>query len=131
MPNYDQLDRDTLIRLLQRRDAERQLGLVWECDELEAERALRRWDEGDGFYPDFVVSLEGRDKPDGVALLEVKGDFLWNKDSEVEKAAARHPDYGDVFMVGRARGARDFIYLRKLGGKLDNGGAFDVARMRW
>ena len=92
---------------------------------------LYRWDEGDGFYPDFVVSLEGRDKPDGVALLEVKGDFLWNKESEVEKAAARHPDYGDVFMVGRARGARDFIYLRKLGGKLDNGGAFDVARMRW
>ena len=40
MPNYDQLDRDTLIRLLQRRDAERQLGLVWERDELEAERAL-------------------------------------------------------------------------------------------
>lgn len=92
---------------------------------------LYRWDEGDGFYPDFVVSLEGRDKPDGVALLEVKGDFLWNKDSEVEKAAARHPDYGDVFMVGRARGARDFIFLRKLGGKLDDGGAFDVARMRW
>jgi adenine-specific DNA-methyltransferase len=40
MPNYEQLDRDTLIRLLQRRDAERQLGLVWERDELEAERAL-------------------------------------------------------------------------------------------
>jgi hypothetical protein len=92
---------------------------------------LYRWDEGDGFYPDFVVSLEGRDKPDGVALLEVKGDFLWNKESEVEKATARHPDYGDVFMVGRARGARDFIYLRKLGGKLDDGGVFDVARMRW
>ncbi|MCW4473683.1 site-specific DNA-methyltransferase [Xanthomonas sp. H13-6] len=37
---YDHLDRDTLIRLLQRRDAERQLGLVWERDEIEAERAL-------------------------------------------------------------------------------------------
>lgn len=36
MPNYDRLDRDTLIRLPERRDAERQLGLVWECDELEA-----------------------------------------------------------------------------------------------
>lgn len=30
---YDDLDRDTLIRLLERRDAERQLGLVWERDE--------------------------------------------------------------------------------------------------
>lgn len=37
---YDHLDRDTLVRLLQRRDAERQLGLVWERDEIEADRAL-------------------------------------------------------------------------------------------
>lgn len=40
MSRYDILDRDTLVRLLQRRDAERQLGLVWERDEIEAERAL-------------------------------------------------------------------------------------------
>lgn len=66
MPNHDRLDRDTLIRLLQWRDAERQLGLVWERDELEAERALND----------------------------------------------------------------DFIYLRRPGGKPDDGGAFDVARMR-
>ena len=37
--DYDTLDRDTLIRLLQRRDAERQLGLVWERDDIEAEKA--------------------------------------------------------------------------------------------
>lgn len=37
---YDHLDRQTLIGLLQRRDAERQLGLVWERDELEADQAL-------------------------------------------------------------------------------------------
>ena len=40
--DYEHLDRDALIRLLQRRDAERQLGLVWERDEIEAERALAR-----------------------------------------------------------------------------------------
>lgn len=40
MSRYDHLDRDTLIRLLERRDAERQLGLVWERDEIEADRAL-------------------------------------------------------------------------------------------
>lgn len=45
MSQYDHLDRDALIRLLQRRDAERQLGLVWERDEhsggaLEADNAL-------------------------------------------------------------------------------------------
>ncbi len=37
---YDDLERDALIRLLQRRDAERQLGLVWERDEIEADTAL-------------------------------------------------------------------------------------------
>ncbi len=40
MPDYDTLDRETLIRLLQRRDAERQLGLVWERDEIEADSAI-------------------------------------------------------------------------------------------
>jgi len=40
MSRYDHLDREALIRLLQRRDAERQLGLVWERDEIEADKAL-------------------------------------------------------------------------------------------
>lgn len=40
MSAYEHLDRDALIRLLQRRDAERQLGLVWERDEIEADKAL-------------------------------------------------------------------------------------------
>lgn len=40
MSRYDHLERDDLIRLLQRRDAERELGLVWERDELEADKAL-------------------------------------------------------------------------------------------
>ncbi|HEU4663731.1 MAG TPA: DNA methyltransferase [Dokdonella sp.] len=37
---YEHHTREQLIRLLQRRDAERQLGLVWERDEIEADRAL-------------------------------------------------------------------------------------------
>jgi adenine-specific DNA-methyltransferase len=40
VPKYDDLDKDVLVRLLQRRDAERQLGLVWERDEIEADAAL-------------------------------------------------------------------------------------------
>ena len=40
MSKYDHLDREQLIRLLQRRDAERQLGLVWERDQIEADSAL-------------------------------------------------------------------------------------------
>lgn len=40
MNKYDHLEKDALIRLLERRDADRQLGLVWERDEIEADRAL-------------------------------------------------------------------------------------------
>jgi len=40
MSRYEHLDRDQLIRLLQRRDAERQLGLVWEREEIETDAAI-------------------------------------------------------------------------------------------
>lgn len=90
---------------------------------------LYRWDEGEGFFPDFVVCM--RDRPGGIALLEVKGEHLWGKDSEVEKADAVHPAYGRVYMVGRRRGASDLEFLRPLGGKLQSDGAFDPARLRF
>lgn len=92
---------------------------------------LYRWDDGAGFYPDFVVSLHQRETPDGIALLEVKGSQLWRKIEEVEKATARHADYGPVFMVGRERGQTSFNHLRKLDEKLDKDGAFAVERLRW
>lgn len=92
---------------------------------------LYRWDDGDGFYPDFVVSLVERDTPEGIALLEVKGHQFWGDPHEVEKATARHTDYGPVFMVGRARGQRDFTHLRKLGDKLNTDGPFAVERLRY
>lgn len=91
---------------------------------------LYRWDEGDGFYPDFVVCMEGRAAP-GLALLEVKGHHLWGLDSEVDKSAAVHRDYGAVFMVGRRRGERDFAFLRGLEGKLSSAGTFSVERLRF
>jgi hypothetical protein len=92
---------------------------------------LYRWDDGEGFYPDFVVSLAERDTPDGIALLEVKGNQFWGKTEEVEKATARHTDYGPVFMVGRERGQATFNHLRKLGERLDKDGAFAVERLRY
>ena len=91
---------------------------------------LYRWDEGAGYYPDFVVCLDAR-PGNGIALLEVKGDFLAGKDSEVEKASAVHPDYGRVYMTGRQRGERDFAFLRELGGKLRSAGAFSVEQLQF
>jgi hypothetical protein len=91
---------------------------------------LYRWDEGDGYYPDFVVRLHRRPGA-GIALLEVKGAFLAGKDSEVDKAAAEHRDYGRVCMVGRQRGTEAFEFFRDLGGKLQGAGAFSVAQLQF
>lgn len=91
---------------------------------------LYRWDEGQGFYPDFVVCVEGREGA-GIVLLEVKGDFLAGKDSEVDKASATHPYYGRVVMVGRKRNERDFSVLRELGGKLQSAGGFSVEQLQF
>lgn len=37
---YDGLTRDQLVQLLEKHDRSRKLGLVWERDEIEADRAL-------------------------------------------------------------------------------------------
>jgi adenine-specific DNA-methyltransferase len=39
---YDTLSRGQLIALLKKRDAERRLGLVWERDEIDADKAIDR-----------------------------------------------------------------------------------------
>lgn len=92
---------------------------------------LYRWDEGSGFFPDFVVAIEGRETRDNIALLEVKGAHLWGKEKEPEKADAVHPDYGRVYMVGRKRGEKDFKFLRNQGGQLVEESTFEVSRMAW
>ncbi len=91
---------------------------------------LYRWDEGDGFFPDFVAAVEGRTTLHGIVLLEVKGGHLWGEPKEVEKSTAVHPDYGPVLMVGRRRGEREFHHLRKLGERLETDGVFSVDRLR-
>ena len=91
---------------------------------------LYRWDEGKGYFPDFVVSVDGRNSKDGIMLLEVKGGHLWGEPEEVEKSTAVHPDYGPVLMVGRRRGEREFHHLRKLGERLETDGVFSVDRLR-
>ncbi len=113
----EQLDASPLVCWWHRNTPPRGLGLY-------------RWDDGAGFYPDFVVCVEGR-PGSGIALLEPKGEHLWGKDSEVDKSAAVHPDHGRVFMVGRRRGERAFVFLRELGGKLQSDGAFSIDRMRF
>ncbi len=92
---------------------------------------LYAWDEGDGFYPDFVISIEERPTPDGIALLEVKGSHLWAQPKEVEKGSALHPDHGRVYMVGRRKGEQEFHFLLPLKDRLEPEGVFQINRLRW
>lgn len=113
----EQLDSSPLVRWWHRNSPPNGVGLY-------------RWDDGAGFFPDFVVSLH--DRPgDGIALLEPKGAHLWGLESEIEKSAAVHSDYGRVFMVGRKRGERNFTFLRPLGNRLQSNGAFSIDRLRF
>ncbi|WP_394002843.1 DEAD/DEAH box helicase [Luteimonas sp. WGS1318] len=113
----EQLDRHPLVRWWHRNVPHRGVGLY-------------RWDDGAGFYPDFIVHLP--DRPgDGIALLEPKGPHLWGVPTEVEKSTASHIDYGRVFMVGRKRSTREFMFLRELGGSLQSDGVFSVERLRF
>jgi superfamily II DNA or RNA helicase len=90
--------------------------------------ALYGWDDGEGYFPDFVVALKGRETDGGIALLEVKGAHLW--DAEKDKADAKHLSYGRCFMVGRKRGG-EFEFLRLFGSDLQPDGRFEPGRMRW
>ncbi|WP_242164972.1 DEAD/DEAH box helicase family protein [Lysobacter sp. M15] len=117
------------LAIAQQLDANR-LVIWWHRNPSRTGVGLYRWDQGAGYYPDFVVCLQQRPGA-GIALLEVKGDFLSGKDSEVEKAAAVHREYGRVYMAGRKRGERDFMFLRDLGGKLQSAGAFSVEQLQF
>jgi len=56
---YEHLDKDALVRLLQRRDAERQLGLVWERDDIDADAAIN----GDYVALQLDAALSHSDAP--------------------------------------------------------------------
>lgn len=59
---------------------------------------------GRGFYPDFVVSLEGRPTEDGVLLADPK--WGYDRESEAPKASVVHPAYGQVLVLFRDNEAR-------------------------
>lgn len=92
--------------------------------------ALFGWDHGAGFYPDFVVGVDGRQSRDGIVLVEIKGPLLWGETQEVAKiAGGRHPEYGETVAIGRRAGER-FKRLAVDGERLTPVGDFDFAQLR-
>lgn len=81
-----------------------------------------------GVLPDFMVKIQGRSEAEGIALAEVKGPLL--QLYERAKAAARHPTYGRVFMVGKDGAEGGFRMWRLAeGDTLVNDGPFEISRL--
>ena len=92
--------------------------------------ALYEWSSGVGFFPDFLVAVQGRKTGDGVALVEFKGPHLQQYDKE--KAGAVHAHYGRVFMVGAGdRDRKELRLFRLVAGELEDDGLFEVIRLRY
>jgi len=103
---YDDLSREELVRLLERREREpqRRFGLVWEQDDLERESALNAdfvaleqdgaLSCGDAPYRNLLI--EGDDF-DGILLVETK-ERVYDPAAE-EKVDAEHKFYGRPLML--------------------------------
>ena len=91
--------------------------------------ALWAWSGGvHGFYPDFVVAVEGRIHSSGQALVEIKGEFL--QEWEKAKAGARGTYHGRAFMVGKRGDDGNFYFMRLDNTKLELDGAYETQRLR-
>jgi len=55
--------------------------------------------DGRGYFPDFMVKVNGRSKGGGILMIEVKGEFLLNSGNTPDKALASHGLYRQPLMV--------------------------------
>lgn len=62
--------------------------------------------DGKGYFPDFMVKVDGRTKGDGILLIEVKGEFLVNSLNTPDKVKASHGLYRRPLMVMRENSGR-------------------------
>ena len=61
-------------------------------------------DNGKGFYPDFVIGIEGRKTEDGGLLADPK--FQFEISQEEPKTYAEHPVYGRVLILSKQGGGQ-------------------------
>jgi len=60
--------------------------------------------DGRGFYPDFIIGVEGRDKENGTLLADPK--LNYQREEELPKILAEHKAYGRVMILYRDGEAR-------------------------
>jgi type III restriction enzyme len=61
-------------------------------------------DNGRGFFPDFVIGVEGRKRENGALLADPK--YFFEITQELPKTYAEHPIYGHVLIVNLQGGAQ-------------------------
>jgi hypothetical protein len=57
--------------------------------------------DGDRYFPDFIVGVNGRHHGDGLLLVETKGAHIINYGETLEKINAEHKQYGKPLMLTR------------------------------
>ncbi|MBE0500183.1 MAG: DEAD/DEAH box helicase family protein [Desulfuromonadales bacterium] len=62
--------------------------------------------DGTHYYPDFLVKIKGRNRGDGILMVEVKGEHLINSMNTPDKAAASHKLYRKPLMVMKESSGR-------------------------
>jgi hypothetical protein len=67
--------------------------------------------DGKGYFPDFLVKVNGRNKGEGLLLIEVKGEHLINSLNTPDKALASHKLYRKPLMVMKENSGR-WVTLR-------------------
>lgn len=65
--------------------------------------------DGDRYFPDFAVGVNGRTRGEGVLLVEIKGGHILQGGETLEKAAAEHKAYGGPLMLTRKEDGKFWI----------------------
>lgn len=93
---------------------DREPGVIWWTRNLPRPNAADDWsvrivlpDSGRGYYPDFVLCVDGRKQPNGIGLAETKE----RTESEASglKSRTEHREYGRALMISYDRDADRFI----------------------
>lgn len=85
---------------------------------------------GERYFPDFIVGVNGRHHRDGLLLVEIKGSHIVNSDDTLEKINAEHKQYGKPLMLTRQEDGRFWImrYIDSVG-KAEQDQVFRVENM--
>lgn len=84
---------------------------------------------GDRYFPDFVISVNNRNKGEGMLLVETKGGHILNSDDTLEKITAEHQVYGIPLMLNFQDGQFWIMQLNESTHKIEKDKPFRVENM--